>query len=117
MERVLAGSEDDLRWRPLSPTKPQTEKPHKKKKKSQIIKELTDKNTALRNKLNEVIDENIQLRAKYKEPVPKPDIKEVEVIKPAPKIEKQAPKREIKPQTVKKVVKKVAQKTARTRRR
>jgi len=121
MGRVLAGSEGDKRWCPMSPDKPQTQKPAKKRKKSDIIKEYLNKNSALRHKLNEVIDENIRLAALLKEkdkPKPVPPI----VTKPAPETkpipaESPKPKPETEPKPVKKAVKKVAKSTVRTRRK
>jgi len=122
MARVLAGSEEDLRWRTMSPDKPQTEAPPKKKKKSDIIKELIDKNTVLSRKLNDVIYENIALRKalegkgktvpKAEAPTPAPKGVPKAELKPEPKIEPKPVKK-----VIKKVAKKVIKKAASARRR
>lgn len=138
MARVLAGSEEDLRWRTMSPDKPQTENPPKKRKKSEIIKEITNKNAALSQKLNDTLDENIALRAKIaafdankKNNTNYTNEKLPEKVAPVPKPKGEGKsgrtgeresgrKGEFEPapeKVVKKVAKKVIKKTARTRRR
>lgn len=107
MNKVLAGSAEDHRWRPLRPEVPQKEKSPKKVTVYNIIKQLRDENTALQHRLNAEIEKNLN-------PIKKPKtISKPEKPKTIPKID--TPRLEPKKPTVKKVVKKVAKKVTHKR--